>query len=152
MRFKATLLQSGKTATGIPVPPEVVEQLGSGKRPAVRVTLRGHTYLSTIAPMRGVYMLPVSAEIRGITGLAGGDSVDVEVELDTAPRVVAIPPDLAAALDEEPDAKIRFESLSYSNKQRVVLPIEQAKTPETRQRRIAQSIEALRVGQGRPEA
>jgi hypothetical protein len=82
MRFHTTLLQSGKTATGLQIPPEVVEEIGSGKRPAVRVTLRGHTYRSTIAPMGGVYMLPVSAEIRGITGVAGGDQVDVELEQD----------------------------------------------------------------------
>jgi hypothetical protein len=144
MRFRTTLLQSGKTATGLQVPPEVVQQLGSGKRPAVSVTLRGHTYRSTIAPMGGVYMLPVSAEIRGITGLAGGDSVDVEVQLDAAPRVVTIPPDFRAALDGEPEAKSFFETLSYSNKQRIVLSIEQARTAETRQRRIAQAVQALR--------
>ena len=143
MRFQTTLVQSGKTATGLQVPPEVVEQLGSGKRPAVSVSLRGHTYRSTIAPMGGVYMLPVSAEIRRITGVVGGDAVDVEVELDTAPREVTIPPDFAAALDAEPEARSFFQSLSYSNKQRIVLAIEQAKTAETRRRRIFQSVQAL---------
>jgi len=143
MRFHTTLLQSGKSATGLQVPPEVVEQLGAGKRPAVSVTLRGHTYRSTIAPMGGVYMLPVSAEIRGITGVAGGDSVDVEVELDAAPRVVTLPTDFAAALDGEPESKSFFETLSYSNKQRIVLSIEQARTAGTRQRRITQSLQAL---------
>jgi hypothetical protein len=108
MRFQTTLLQSGKTATGLQVPPEVVERLGSGKWPAVSVTLRGQTYRSTIAPMGGVYMLPVSAEIRRITGIGGGDAVDVEVELDTAPREVSIPPDFAAALDAEPEAGTFF--------------------------------------------
>jgi hypothetical protein len=144
MKFRTTLLQSGKSATGIQVPPEVVEQLGSGKRPAVSVTLRGHTYRSTIAPMGGVYMLPVSAEIRSITGLAGGDAVDVEVALDTAPREVTVPPDFAAALDAEPEAHSFFQTLSYSNKRRILLAIEQAKTAETRQRRITQSVQALR--------
>jgi Bacteriocin-protection, YdeI or OmpD-Associated/Domain of unknown function (DUF1905) len=144
MRFHTRLVQSGKTATGLQVPPEVVERLGSGKRPAVSVTLRGHTYRSTIASMRGVYMLPVSAEIRGITGLAGGDPVDVEVELDTAPREVTLPADFAASLDAEQEARSFFQSLSYSNKQRIVLAIEQARTAETRQRRIAQSVQALR--------
>jgi len=148
MRYHTTLMQSGKTATGLQVPSEVVEQLGSGKRPAVSVTLRGHTYRSSIAPMGGVYMLPVSAEIRGITGLVGGDPVDVEVELDTAPREVALPPDLAAALDAEPVAMSFFQSLSYSNKRRIVLGIEQVKTAETRQRRIVQSVQALREKRG----
>jgi hypothetical protein len=144
MRFHTTLLQSGKSATGLQVPAEVVEQLGSGKRPPVSVTLRGHTYRSTIAPMGGVYMLPVSAAIRDITGLAGGDPVDVDVELDTAPREVTVPADLAAALESEPEAMSFFQSLSYSNKQRVVLAIKQARTAETRQRRIVQSVRALR--------
>jgi hypothetical protein len=143
MRFQTTLILSAKTATGLQVPPEVVERLGSGKRPAVSVTLRGHTYRSTIAPMGGVYMLPVSAEIRRITGVAGGDNVDVEVELDTAPREASIPSDFAAALDAEPEALSLFQDLSYSNKQRIVLAIEQAKTAETRRRRILQSVQAL---------
>src|SRR3954453_10674283 len=99
MRFHATLMQSGKTATGIRVPPDVVERLGSGKRPAVRVTICGYTYRSTIAPMGGAFMLPVSAEIRGITGVAAGDDVDVEVDLDTEPREVSVPADFARALD-----------------------------------------------------
>jgi len=86
MRFHTTLIQSAKTATGIEVPAEVVEQLGSGKGPTVRATLRGDPYRSTIARMGEVFMLPVSVEIRGITGLAGGDALDVDVELDTAAR------------------------------------------------------------------
>ena len=89
-------------------------------------------------------MLPVSAEIRGITGLAGADAVDVQVELDTAQPEVKVPPDFAAVLDAEAEAWSFFLSLSYSNKQRTVLPIEQAKTPETRQCRITQSMQALR--------
>jgi uncharacterized protein YdeI (YjbR/CyaY-like superfamily) len=93
--------------------------------------------------MRGVYMLPVSAEIRRTTGVVGGATVDVDVELDTAPREVTISPDFAAALDAEPDATSFFQSLSYSNKQRIVLAVEQAKTPETRRRRILHSVKAL---------
>ena len=93
--------------------------------------------------MGGVYMLPVSAEIRRITGVAGGDTLDVEVELDTAPREVTVAPDFAAALDAEPEALSLFQDLSYSNKQRIVLAIEQAKTAETRRRRILQSVQAL---------
>jgi bacteriocin resistance YdeI/OmpD-like protein/uncharacterized protein DUF1905 len=144
MQFHATLEQSGKTATGIRVPPEIVERLGSGKRPAVQVTFRGHSYRSTIAPMSGASMLPVSAEIRGITGVAPGDGLDVEVELDRAPREASVPADLGAALDADQEARRFFDTLSYSNKRRIVLAIEQARTAETRQRRIAQSVAALR--------
>ncbi|MGZ3675310.1 MAG: DUF1905 domain-containing protein [Ktedonobacterales bacterium] len=146
MRFRATIQLSGKTATGIRVPEEVVAGLGSGKRPAVRVTINGYTYPSTVAPMGGEYMLPVSAEVRESAGVAAGDEVEVDVELDAAPREVSVPPDFAEALEGDAEAKRFFEGLSYSNKRRIVLPIEDAKTPETRQRRIAKAISTLHEG------
>lgn len=146
MRFQAIILLNGKTATGIPVPAEVVAGLGTSKRPAVRVTINGYTYRSTVAPMGGQFMLPVSADIRKNAGVAAGDEVEVDIELDTAPREVTVPPDLQAALDQDEDAKRFFEGLSYSNKQRFVMPIEDAKTTETRQRRIAKAISTLHEG------
>ncbi len=146
MRFRTTILQSDKTATGIRVPDEVVAALGAGKRPAVTVTINGFTYRSSIAVMGGVFMVGVSAENRAGAGVAGGDEVDVDIELDTAPREVTVPPDFAAALDAEPAARATFERLSYSNKSWHVLQITGAKTEETRQRRIAKSIDALREG------
>ncbi len=146
MRFHTTILQGGKTATGIRVPDDVVAALGSGKRPAVSVTINGFTYRSTIAVMDGVYMVGVSAENRAGAGVAGGDEVDVDIELDTAPREVTVPEDFAAALDAEPAARRTFDGLSYSNKSWHVLQVTGAKTDETRQRRIAKSVEALREG------
>jgi hypothetical protein len=144
MRFHTTILAGGKTATGIVVPDEVVEALNAGKRPKVKVTINGYTYRSSIASMGGSFMVGVSAENRAATGVSGGDEVDVDIEVDTEPREVAVPPDLAEALDREPDARSAFDALTYSNKQRHVLPIEGAKTPETRQRRIEKSIATLR--------
>jgi len=149
MRFRTTILQAGKTATGIHVPDEVVEALGKGKRPAVSVTINGFTYRSTIAVMDGAYMVGVNADNRAGAGVAGGDVVDVDIELDTAPREVSVPPALAAALDAEPDARRTFDGLSYSNKSWHTLQIEGAKTDETRERRLAKSIEALRAGRPR---
>jgi hypothetical protein len=146
LTFRAVIQQSGKTATGIPVPAEVVERLGAGKRPAVHVTINGYTYRSTVAPMGGAFMLPLSAEHRTGAGVAAGDEIEVSVTRDTAPRVVSVPPDLAAALAADADAQRVFAGLSYSNQQRVVLPIAEAKTPETRQRRIAAAIGRLREG------
>ena len=146
MRFHSSIRLSGKTATGIPVPAEVVESLASGKRPSVRVTLNGYTYRSTVAPMGGEFMLPVSAEVRESAGVAAGDEVDVDIELDTEPREVTIPSDLADALDGNAEARQFFGGLSYSNKRRVVLSIEEAKTAETRQRRIESAIAKLREG------
>jgi uncharacterized protein DUF1905 len=106
MRFRTTIKQSGKTATGIQVPEEVIEALGSGKRPAVKVTINGYTYRSTVAVMGGLYMVGVNAKNRTSAGVAGGDEVDVEIELDTAPREVTVPDDFAAALDAKPEARV----------------------------------------------
>lgn len=149
MRFRSTILQSGKTATGIPVPDDVVEALGAGKRPPVRVTVNGYTYRNTIAMMDGVFMVSLSSDHRDAAGVRGGDEVDVDVELDTAPREVTVPADFSSALDAEPAARQTFDALSYSNKSWHVLQIEGAKSGETRQRRIAKSIEALREGRQR---
>ena len=149
MRFHATIKQSGKTATGIEVPAEVVEALGAGRRPAVSVTINGHTYRTTIGTMGGVSMIPVSAEQRANTGVAGGDEVDVDVELDTAPRTVDVPADLAAALGAVPEARAFFDGLSYSKQSWHVLQAEGAKTPETRARRIENSVKMLAEGRAR---
>jgi Bacteriocin-protection, YdeI or OmpD-Associated/Domain of unknown function (DUF1905) len=149
VRFRTTIKQSGKTATGIEIPEKIVEALESGKRPAVKVTINGYTYRSTVAVMGGVYMVGVSAEHRAGAGVAGGDKVDVDIELDTAPREVSVPADFAAALDAAPKARKTFEGLSYSNKSWHVLQVTGAKTDETRQRRIEKSIAMLRQGRAR---
>jgi hypothetical protein len=137
----------GKTATGIPVPEEVVSDLGPSKRPPVRVTINGHTYRSTVASRGGEFVLPISAENREGAGVVAGDEVDIDIELDTEPREVAVPPDFAEALDRDEDAKRSFDGLSYSQKRRHVLSIEDAKTSETRQRRIAKAVGELQEGQ-----
>jgi hypothetical protein len=149
MRFHTTILTAGKTAAGIHVPDEIVEALGAGKRPAIRVTINGYTYRNTIAILSGRFMVGVSAENRAAAGVAGGDEVDVDIELDTAPREVTVPTELAAALDAEPAARRTFDALSYSNKSWHTLQVDGARTEETRQRRIARSIEALKEGRPR---
>jgi hypothetical protein len=149
VRFRTTLEQAGKTATGFEVPTTVVEGLGAGKRPPVRVTIRGHTYRSTVVSMDGRFMVGVSAENREAAGVAGGEVIDVDIELDTVPREVTVPPDLAKALKKDAKAKRTFDALSYSNKGWHVQSIEGAKTDETRQRRIAKSVAALREGRPR---
>jgi hypothetical protein len=146
MRFRTTVELGGKTATGMQVPPEVVEALGAGRKPPVRVTVGGHTYRSTVASRGGVYMLPISAENRAAAGVAAGDEVEVDVELDDAPREVTVPDDLVAALAGDDAARATFEGLSYSHQLRHVLAVEDAKTPETRARRIDKALEMLRAG------
>jgi bifunctional DNA-binding transcriptional regulator/antitoxin component of YhaV-PrlF toxin-antitoxin module len=143
MRFRASVDLHGKSATGIVVPPEVVEGLGSSKKPKVTVTINGFSYPSSIASMGGRFLIPVSAEVRAGAGVSAGDVVDVDVELDTSVRTVEVPADLAKALKAAPGAKTAFDALSYSNQRRHVLAVEGAKAAETRARRIAKVVEEL---------
>ena len=145
MKFKTTILQTGNN-TGIEVPPETVEGLGGGKKPAVLVTIGGYSYRSTIAVMGGKFLIPLSSERRAESGIKGGDPVEVQLTLDDTPREVVVPEDLTAALAGDPVAKAFFGKLSYSNQLRHVLSITDAKTAETRQRRIDKALEMLRAG------
>jgi len=150
MKFRTELLLHGKTATGIEVPPDVIEALGGGKKPPVSVTIAGHAYRTTIAPRGDRFLLPVSGENRSAAGISAGDEVDVEIELDTEPRTVEVPADLAEALSNEPEAESFFASLTASQQGGFTVPIEGAKQPETRERRVAKALTALREGRKRP--
>ena len=134
--------------TGIPVPEEVVTALGGGKRPAVTVVVNGYSYRSTVAPMGGQNLISFSSDKRKATGIGGGDPIVVDLELDTAPRVVDVPADLGTALD---DAGVRaaFDALAPSHRKAHVTAVEGAKTPATRERRVAAAVEKLR-GNGAP--
>jgi hypothetical protein len=143
--YTTNVKQEGNN-TGLEVPPEIVAQLGTSRKPAVVVTVNGFTYRNTVAVMGRKYMISLSKERREAAGVKGGDKVEVTLELDTAPREVVVPPDFQAALDQDAEARSFFESLSYSNKSRHVLSIEGTKNPETRQRRIEKAIETLRAG------
>jgi Bacteriocin-protection, YdeI or OmpD-Associated/Domain of unknown function (DUF1905) len=146
MRFTTTLELAGKTATGFHVPASVVEALGKGKRPPVVVTINGYSYRNTVAVYGDEYLIGVAAEHRAAAGVKAGDVLEVDLELDTAPREIELPPDFAAALEADGEAQRFFEGLSYSNKRRITLSIEDARTPETRQRRIEKSVTQLREG------
>jgi Bacteriocin-protection, YdeI or OmpD-Associated/Domain of unknown function (DUF1905) len=152
-RFRTTLRLAGRTATGIAVPPELVEALGAGKRPPVRVTLHApqgsYTYRSTVAPMGGEFMVGVNADHRAASGVAAGDELDVEIEHDTEPRVADVPEDLGAALDADPEARRFFDALSYSHQRAYTLWVEDAKRAETRAKRVLRATEMLREGRRR---
>lgn len=144
MKFHAILLTTGKTSTGIKVPEDIVLGLGGGKKPLVRVTINGYTYRTAIASRGDHYLFGVSAEVRQAARVAGGDEVDIEIELDTAPRTVEVPAELAKILANEPAAKKAFEKLSNSKKKLLTYPIEQAKTDETRNRNVQKALATLR--------
>lgn len=146
VRFRTTIQQNGKTAMGFEVPPAAVEALGAGKRPPVTVTINGYTYRNSVAVMGGAYMIGVSSEHRGPAKVTGGEEVDVELALDTAPREVAVPPELQAALDADSAARATFDKLSYSNRSWHALQVTGTNNPETRARRVEKSIAALREG------
>lgn len=125
------------------MPPEAVAALSTKKRPPVKVTLRGYTYRSTVAPYGDVFMLPLSQEHRKAAGVQAGDRVEVTIELDTEPRTVDAPADLAAALAQAPGGTAAFEALSYTLRKEYVRQVESAKAQETRQRRIAKIVATL---------
>ena len=146
MKFRATVELNGKTATGIEVPVEVVEALGTGKRPPVTVTIGGHSYRTTVARMGGRFLIPLSAENRTAAGVAAGEHVDVDIEADAGPREVEVPDDLAAALEQDDTARANFEGMAYTHRKEWVRWIEEAMKAETRATRLAKTVESLHAG------
>jgi hypothetical protein len=143
MRFRAELESTGKNTAGFEVPESVVEGLGGGKHPKVSVTVNGFTFGTSIARMGGRFLLGFSAQRREEAGVAAGEVLDVDVELDTSKREVEMPDDFAAALAADPAAKAFWDTLSYSKQSWHVLQITGAKKPETRASRIAKSVGML---------
>ena len=144
MDFRTTVVLGGKTATGLQVPDDVVEALGAGKRPPVIVTVGGYTYRTTVAPMGGSFWVPLAAEHRDAAGVQADEEVDVSVVLDTAPREVAVPEDLAASFGDA--VRAQFDALAYSHRKEWVRWVEEARKPETRAARIEKTVESLRAG------
>jgi hypothetical protein len=142
VKFSTTMFQMGNN-TGIEVPAEVLAALDAGKRPPVVVNVNGYEYRSTVAPMGGKYLLPFSADRRKESGINGGDAIDVELTLDTAPRTVEIPDDLQSALNSSASAGAAWDKLSYTHKKEHVRSVLDAKKAETRTRRIAAVIAKL---------
>lgn len=146
-KFKTPLLMAGTgSATGFVVPRDVVEGFGKGKKPPVRVTINGYTYRNTVAVMGGKYMIGVAAEHRAKAKVAGGDNITVMLELDDAPRDVAVPADLARALTPHAAARKFFDALSFTYRKEIVRSLEDAKTDETRLRRLEKAVANLRAG------
>jgi bifunctional DNA-binding transcriptional regulator/antitoxin component of YhaV-PrlF toxin-antitoxin module len=143
MKFRAHV-EPPQPMRGLEVPQEVVEALGGGKRPAVTITINGHSWRSRVAIMRGRYLLGLSNANRQAAGVATGDQVEVEVEIDAEPRVVVEPADFARALNADPVARTAYDRLAYGHKLQHVRAIESANKPETRIRRIEKAVAMLR--------
>ena len=143
--FHTTILQTGKNTAGIQVPEEIIEKLGGGKRPLVRVTINNYMYRSAVAVMDGKYMISFNSEHRKASGVQGGDEADVTLELDLELRTVEIPEDLKAALVKA-NALDAFEASAPSMKKEYVRQVEEAKAQETRDRRIHKIVEKLSAG------
>ncbi|NUT32544.1 MAG: DUF1905 domain-containing protein [Hamadaea sp.] len=143
MKFR-TLVEPNERMRGLEVPPEVVAALGGEARPPVTITINGHSWKSRVAIMRGRNLLGLSNANRAAAGVATGDEVEVELELDTAPRVIEEPEDLAHALDADPAARAAWDALAPTHRRRHVLDVEGAKRPETRARRVDAVLAALR--------
>ncbi|SDK02743.1 YdeI/OmpD-associated family protein [Streptomyces indicus] len=144
MRFR-TVVEPPEPMNGLEVPAELVEQLGGGKRPPVTITINGHTWRSRVAIMRGRCLLGLSNANRKAAGVEIGEEVEVDLRLDTEPRVVTEPEDLARALDADPAARAAFDALPQGRRRQHVLAVDGAKKPETRLRRIEKVIEELRA-------
>lgn len=142
MKFKTKIVQIGNN-TGISVPPEIIEKFAAGKKPAVVVSLNRYTYRSTVAVMSGKYMISLSAENRKNANVKGGDELEITITLDTEPRTVELPDDFQKELTKNKDAKSAFEKLSPSRQKAIVVSINEAKTEETKVKRIEKAIKSL---------
>jgi hypothetical protein len=144
MRLRLELVGHGGNAAGFEIPDEVVEQLGGGRRPKVVVTVGAHTWRSSIANLGGTFMLGVSIENRTAAGVAAGQTVDVDITLDTAPRTVDVPDDLAAELDRDAAARTTWVTWSFTRQKEAARSLTEAKKPETRARRLEKVLAELR--------
>ena len=146
-RFTVELERVGKTATMFRIPFDLTETFRRA-RPPVKVTIRGHTWRTTPGVYGGVGYIGVNRAVKAVTGIDAPDRVAVVMELDTEPRRVRLPNDLARALANA-EAKDAFARLSFTHRREYVEWVRDAKRPETRRRRIEQTVERVRAGRPR---
>jgi hypothetical protein len=148
VRFKGKLTPtpSGGGGTLVPVPREVATKLGLKGMPKVQAVIGGQPYRGSLMPMGdGTWCLGVLKSIQEAAGVGFGDTVTVELALDTAPRVVEPPRDLARELARDKKMAAAWDALSFTNKKEMARSLEEAKRPETRERRFAEALKALRM-------
>ena len=142
MKFRGKVIGSGN-ATAIEIPEEVAGSLGPEARPPIAVAIHGHVWRSRLALMRGKRLIGVSAANRASAGIAEGDIVEVDIQLDVEPRDIVAPGDLAEALASTPGAKSAFDRLPFGLKRKHIAEIEQARSAELRNRRIQKRVQSL---------
>jgi hypothetical protein len=140
--FRTTLMREGAMCA-ISVPFDPKEVFGKTRAP-VKVTLNGYTYRSTIAPMGGGdHLIPLRKSNREAAGLQGDETLNVTLELDEEKREVKPPADLIKALKAAPPTWERWQELSFTHQREYAEAVEDAKKPETRQRRIESAVKAV---------
>lgn len=142
MKFKTTIFQKGNNL-GIEVPENIIEQLGAGKKPPVAISIKNYTYKNTVGVMGGKFLVPLSSEHRKHVQVSGGETVEVIINLDTEPRTIELPQKLEDKLKLSKTAQEFFDTLSPSNKKKIVVLIETAKTEETLNKRLEKIISDL---------
>jgi Bacteriocin-protection, YdeI or OmpD-Associated/Domain of unknown function (DUF1905) len=149
LRLTATLVPRG-SAAAVVLTEKQVASLGEGaKRFPVVATVNDYTWRTTITRMRGEFLLGLNREVRKQARVEAGDTVDVKLELDAAPREVEVPQALAAALAQDAKAHASFQRLAYTHRKEYARWIDEAKREETRQRRVSEALELLRQGKAR---
>jgi bacteriocin resistance YdeI/OmpD-like protein/uncharacterized protein DUF1905 len=149
LAFTATL-QSRGPAAAVVLDDDQVRAVGEGaKRFPVRARVNGYEWRTSVARMGGEFLLGLNRAVREAAGVKAGETVDVVLELDQAPREVQVPAALAAALDTDPAVKAAFEALAFTHRKEYARWVEEAKREDTRVRRVAQALEMIRAGQTR---
>ena len=148
VRFKGVLTPTARGGGGtlVPIPKEVAAKLGLKGMPKINAVIAGTPYRGTLMPMGdGTYCLGVLKSIQEAAAVGAGDSITIDLELDNAPRTVELPADLAKAIAHDEKAIAVWEAMSYTNKKEMARSLEEAKRPETRERRLARALESLRA-------
>jgi hypothetical protein len=145
-----TTLQARGPAAAVVLDDEQVAAIGEGaKRFPVAATIGDYTWRTTVTRMRGEFLLGMNKDVRKGAGAEAGDTVDVLIELDEAPREVEVPEALSAALAGDPVAKERYDALAFTHRKEFARWIAEAKKEDTRNRRVVQALEMLREGRTR---
>jgi hypothetical protein len=145
-----TTLQARGPAAAVVLDDDQVATIGEGaKRFPVAATIGDYTWRTPVTRMGGEFLLGMNKDVRKGAGAEAGDTVDVLIELDDAPREVEVPEALSAALAGDPVAKAKYDALAYTHRKEFARWIAEAKKEETRRRRVVQALEMLREGRTR---